>query len=115
MEPAVEEIRQRFEKPWTNGARTAYFDISCIYADRGIHFSSLEEFLQTAADTFASAKALGVEDIQLNRAYMEKLHRRAHVRRLLAESLEKDSLEMYLQPLVEAGVFISAAQRLWCA
>ena len=105
VEPAVEEIRQRFEKPWTNGARTAYFDISCIYADRGIHFSSLEEFLQTAADTFASAKALGVEDIQLNRAYMEKLHRRAHVRRLLAESLEKDSLEMYLQPLVEAGSF----------
>lgn len=45
---------------------------------------------------------------------MEQLHRKFHVRRLLAEALANNSAKIFLQPLMEAGTYRILGQKRWC-
>lgn len=104
-EEAADTLRQRFRASWTQGTRTAFFDIACVYVDQEVLFPPWEEFRQALADGFQKARGVAVKEITVNQGYMEQLHRKFHVRRLLAEALANNSAEIFLQPLMEAGTY----------
>ncbi|MGN0953599.1 hypothetical protein, partial [Dialister sp.] len=53
---AEQHIKERFQKPWVNGERTAFFDISCVTSGGDIRLPSLEEFLLVLEDSLQAAK-----------------------------------------------------------
>ncbi len=113
VEPAAEKVKRRFKESWVNGKRTAFFDITCIFLGPKMEFGSAEKFHLMVDGAFRTAKGPGVGDICLDLFYMKSLERSFHIHRLLAKALETDSLEVYLQPLVDGKDFhLKAAEAL---
>lgn len=98
---AAEKIKKRFHEPWTSGKRVAVFDISFVFADDNLPFPSMDEFNQVLRDSFKEAGKISVDAVTVDRSYVEMEKRKFHVRRVLRDALDRDSLCVYLQPLMD--------------
>lgn len=96
----TDRLHRRFRNPWTSGERSAYFDICCCLLEKGLHFESTDELVQVVSSAFDAAHRLGQEDFTIGEEYLSHVKRQVYVRRLLKESLDRDSLQVYLQPIV---------------
>lgn len=100
---AEQHIKERFQKPCVNGERTAFFDISYVTSGGDIRLPSLEEFLLVLEDSLQAAKFPEVGSLVVDKGVLQKIKYKFHVHRLLMAALESNSLEVYLQPMVETG------------
>lgn len=96
-------MHERFRKPWGRDGKIAYFDINCCILDDTLVFSSVDELKQCIGIAFETADSPKHEDVIIDKGYQERVKRQFHVRGLLEESLAGNSLEVFLQPLVEAS------------
>lgn len=103
LEAEVSKVHERFRKPWGRDGKIAYFDINCCILDDTLVFSSVDELKQCIGIAFETADSPKHEDVIIDKGYQERVKRQFHVRGLLEESLAGNSLEVFLQPLVEAS------------
>lgn len=103
LEAEVSKVHERFRKPWGRDGKIAYFDINCCILDDTLVFSSVDELKQCIGIAFETADSPKHEDVIIDKGYQERVKRQFHVRGLLEESLAGSSLEVFLQPLVEAS------------
>lgn len=96
----ADRLHRRFRKAWTKGERSAFFDICCCSLEEGLLFPDVEELMEVITFAFEVAEGVGQEDFIIGRDYQAKVARQVEVRRLLIDSLERDSLLVYLQPLM---------------
>ncbi|WP_299142077.1 EAL domain-containing protein [uncultured Dialister sp.] len=96
----TDRLHRRFRKAWTKGERSAFFDICCCSLEEGLLFPSVEELMEVITFAFDVAEGVGQEDFIIGRDYQAKVAEQVQVRRLLMDSLEQDSLLVYLQPLM---------------
>ena len=103
LEAEVSKVHERFRKPWGRDGKIAYFDINCCILDDTLVFSSVDELKQCIGIAFETADSPKHEDVIIDKGCQERVKRQFHVRGLLEESLAGNSLEVFLQPLVEAS------------
>lgn len=96
----ADRLHRRFRKAWTKGERSAFFDICCCSLEERLLFPDVEELMEVITFAFEVAEGVGQEDFVIGRDYQAKVARQVEVRRLLIDSLERDSLLVYLQPLM---------------
>lgn len=101
-EESAGRLHRRFRDPWISGKRSAFFDICCCLMEEGLHFSHVDELMQVITFAFDVAGRPGQEDFTADDAYEARVKRQVHVRRLMMHALDRDSLEVYLQPIVNA-------------
>lgn len=93
-------IHDRFSKPWVNGERSASFDIRCFFIEEGLRFKSVDELMQVITFAYGVALRPGQGDFTVRHDYQEKVKRQVYVRRRLLEALASDTLQVYLQPIM---------------
>lgn len=100
---AVEKVHERFRDAWREDGKTAYFDVECCMLDNKLKFNTVNELKQVIGIAFEVANTPGQDDVMIDEAYQHRVQRQFHVRAILEKALRKDSLEVYLQPIVECG------------
>ena len=99
---AIAKIHQQFKDPWIREGESASFDIGCCYIDNRLNYSSLAELRESLELAFNDIDTLEHKDIVVDEKYKQRAERQTHIRKILRKAIETDSIEIFLQPLMDA-------------
>ena len=99
---AIAKIHQQFKDPWIREGESASFDIGCCYIDNRLNYSSPAELRESLELAFNDIDTLEHKDIVVDEKYKQRAERQTHIRKILRKAIETDSIEIFLQPLMDA-------------
>lgn len=99
---AIAKIHQQFKGPWIREGESASFDIGCCYIDNRLNYSSPAELRESLELAFNDIDTLEHKDIVVDEKYKQRAERQTHIRKILRKAIETDSIEIFLQPLMDA-------------
>ena len=98
-----EIVQHRFEQPWVVNEASIDLDIITIDMSDDVSLSTFDDISAGFGYSFADAKKANLKNITITKDSFVKINRRAKVSIALNKALLEDSLQVYLQPIVDAN------------
>lgn len=100
-DPVIERLIERSKKPWKSDDLQVYYDFSFLKLLSHDLPKDTDEFIDYVKGELGR---VGKNEIrELDREDIEQLHRQNRIRNLLNSSINHSSVQMFLQPIVNAG------------
>ena len=99
----IRKIRDRFANSWRSSTADLYLDLGFVSVNMGETVGSADQVLSAIISGLDVAdRADSREVITIDKRELDKNAKEAEIRRILDLSLEKNLVEVFLQPLVDA-------------
>lgn len=104
IDRTIEKLKKRFYYPWTTNNTELYLEASFAVLDVGERVSSADVLLNSIIDGLNRAERRGsAEIITISERELKTNEKDVAIKKYLDTAVEKDAVEVYLQPLMEAG------------
>lgn len=100
----AKEIQERFSRPWKAEDAELYLLAGYAYLESDSRFEKGEEVVENLLLTFSEineGRSVGSDPVDLN--HENRFEQIVAVKRFLTRAIEENKVEVFLQPLVEAG------------
>lgn len=97
-----DKVFNRFEHPWTVKKSELHLNVLIIDTDKDIIFQRFEDIQIGFGMAITDAKKLATNYFTINKNSLNKIIRNRKVAKALDKSLQKDNLQVYLQPIINA-------------
>ena len=97
------DIRERFQHPWEADEADLYLDVAFVQMDSGSGLTGVDQILNTLLIALdRAAQSVDAEGNPIEMDAIQNIEQQVAVKRSLETALEQNSVEVFLQPLVDA-------------
>ncbi len=99
-------ISKRFAAPWyLDEDADIFFDVGFVKFTHTIPVDNAEKILSLIQTAMISAEKIGSNTVIITEETMKTTERNTHVKRAVEHAIENDSVELYLQPLIDVKTY----------